>query len=475
MIKYIYTEDLIMKKLILLCIALLLCLSETPAVYANSAIQSWSGSASGGAVPADEDCPVIVTHEDLILHTGPLDENFVETSVKQASFEPFVEAIYTLKNPSDEEVTVRLAFPFGNIPQYFMGYGITSLNEDLYKIKVNGNDVNAALRYTYNPSAWNADPEESLSRLSDTYRTDPFYSPDLPVHEYQLTVSGLPEDGQDYRMEFTHDFSDGKSVLFMSINSIAFDGTVMTAGRSVKNGSSFTVYSAGEDIVKDLSFIFSDHAKETPAEGSVQVQFIESYSFADYAKNLTPKDLKISETDWYNSLVDMINSGYFGNYVLDSPMENRYLPALLMSWYDYTVVMKPGETVQNSVKAPLYPDIDQSYNPPVFTCNYLLTPAKTWKEFGDLTITVETGAILRTYDDKVFPFKETENGYVAELKELPSEDLSFELCAVKKPKRNSSYATIVAVFLGGFGLVFVILAVLVIKLVKKVIKKKSKR
>ena len=171
----------------------------------------------------------------------------------------------------------------------------------------------------------------------------------------------------------------------------------------------------------------------------------------------------------------MINSGYFGNYVLDSPMENRYLPALLMSWYDYTVVMKPGETVQNSVKAPLYPDIDQSYNPPVFTCNYLLTPAKTWKEFGDLTITVETGAILRTYDDKVFPFKETENGYVAELKELPSEDLSFELCAVKKPKRNSSYATIVAVFLGGFGLVFVILAVLVIKLVKKVIKKKSKR
>ena len=104
-----------------------------------------------------------------------------------------------------------------------------------------------------------------------------------------------------------------------------------------------------------------------------------------------------------------------------------------------------------------------------------MTPAKTWKEFGDLTITVETGAILRTYDDKVFPFKETENGYVAELKELPSEDLSFELCAVKKPKRNSSYATIVAVFLGGFGLVFVILAVLVIKLVKKVIKKKSKR
>ena len=76
-----------------------------------------------------------------------------------------------------------------------------------------------------------------------------------------------------------------------------------------------------------------------------------------------------------------------------------------MRWYEYTLTLEPGQTLTNTVIAPLYPAIDAGYTPSIYTYTYLLSPAKTWAQFGELKIVVNTpyymtennqGSFLRT-------------------------------------------------------------------------------
>ena len=187
-----------------------------------------------------------------------------------------------------------------------------------------------------------------------------------------------------------------------------------------------------------------------------------------------PEDAGILEHDWYNAVVANLNYssrgfsyGIIGEYAGD-------LSSTLMRWYEYEITLEPGQKIVNTVTAPIYPSINTNYEPDVFGYTYLLSPAKTWKSFGELEIVVNTPYFIS--NSSIDGFAKTETGYTVKLDGLPDGELTFDLAASEKPVRKvSPYQTV-------FTIVIVIICVVIALLVGGVVlavvlirKKKAKK
>ena len=110
----------------------------------------------------------------------------------------------------------------------------------------------------------------------------------------------------------------------------------------------------------------------------------------------------------------------------------------------------------------------------MFGYTYLLSPAKTWKSFGELEIVVNTPYFIS--NSSVDGFKKTETGYTVKLDGLPDGELTFDLATSEKPVRKvSPYQT---VFTIAIVIICVVIALLVGGVVLAVVlirKKKAKK
>ena len=111
-------------------------------------------------------------------------------------------------------------------------------------------------------------------------------------------------------------------------------------------------------------------------------------TFKDYALRGYDENSGILESDWYNAQVELLrlSSETWGNGLIQIE-EGDFS---LMRWYEYTLTLEPGQTLKNAVTAPLYPAIDAGYTPSLYAYTYLLSPAKTWAQFGELEVVVKT-------------------------------------------------------------------------------------
>ncbi|MCL0234343.1 hypothetical protein M2T38_26590, partial [Klebsiella pneumoniae] len=110
--------------------------------------------------------------------------------------------------------------------------------------------------------------------------------------------------------------------------------------------------------------------------------------FKDYALRGYDENSGILESDWYNAQVELLrlSSETWGNGLIQIE-EGDFS---LMRGYEYTRTLEPGQTLKNAVTAPLYPAIDAGYTPNLYAYTYLLSPAKTWAQFGELEVVVKT-------------------------------------------------------------------------------------
>ena len=103
---------------------------------------------------------------------------------------------------------------------------------------------------------------------------------------------------------------------------------------------------------------------------------ISEMTFKDYALRDYDETSGILESDWYNAQVELLrlSSETWGNGL--SQIEDGVFS--LMRWYEYTLTLAPGQTLKNTVTAPLYPAIDAGYTPSLCAYTCLLSPAKAW-------------------------------------------------------------------------------------------------
>ncbi len=105
-------------------LALLALTSLVLPVGANTAVWLWEGDETSGSMVAGEGCPVVVEIELLTFHipSFPMEDRDEGNKDYFAS----VTAEYSLYNPSEEEITMELIFPFGKRPSYYYEWELGS-------------------------------------------------------------------------------------------------------------------------------------------------------------------------------------------------------------------------------------------------------------------------------------------------------------------------------------------------------------
>ncbi len=428
---------------------------------ANSAQTWFEGVDAVGAMMVDKESPIIVEKELLTFDIQVLPKNYYQSAEERLEYNAKVTAEYTFYNPSAYTVTSKLLFPFGVEASYGDGYydegseGYVEADDtQKYDITVNGNVVEKKIRHTLSNEYDQFELEQDLALICDGYAADDFYFPELPVTRYAFKASGVdtskypaacvgfdvPKGVGDYRVYFPE--RNG----FRTLNG----GEELRMQAFVKGLSPYD----GIGEYKFEAYVFGTPFSDLPSwkfyeDGSVEdgeeidgnVTLIASteMTFEEFALSNYPnsQDKTVSKSDWYNALVAELKDGVkdWEFPIVDCYRHSKNFRRSLMRWYEYTITVAPNERIVNAVTAPLYPAINMRYSPSVYEYTYLLSPAKTWKSFGELEIAVNTPYYVTK--SNIGGLKKTEKGYSVLLDGLPEGELEFELSTSETPVKNT--------------------------------------
>ena len=406
---------------------------------ANSARRIWYGVDMTGTVVKGENCPIEVEDEQLTFDISEFPNSYYE---KKGDFLKY-----------NGKVTAKLVFPFGYYPEY----GSDEYDEEnqmckriddtaKFDIKINDKEIKKELRHSLYYSDYDFDIHKEMSFLIDGYIKDDFYSPELPVTKYVYEISEV--DKKLYNREVAGieiPPFDGKRKYYLeqSYGFTTNDKGNTRIGVGAENGEEIEFYVIGEPV-KDLpkwKFYESSSNESKEIKGEMQLKSTSKMTFKEFALTSYDKGGQILESDWYNIIVELYkqatveNSGAIFISVYDT---GERLKSLLR-WYEYEITLAPGEKITNTIEAPLYPTIDEEYDPDIYRYNYLLSPASTWAKFGNLNVDINTPLYL--IDNSQDGFTKTKTGYNFKSSGLPEGELRFSLSTVEKPERKSNIGT----------------------------------
>lgn len=453
--------------------------------FANSAQTYWHGVDSTGVIVFGENCPIEVTKELLTFDISEFPNNHHHETEENTPYTGKVTAEYTFYNPTDLTVTASLAFPFGAQADYYK-----EPDTEQYDITINGEAISKEIRYTYKPYGGQFDLSEDLSKLSDTYIRDAFYSPAMTVTKYTYIVGGVDKEGlidkEMYRasnVAFDWDGGDGKSKIYFPEQSgfhIQKDGDVRL-GKWADNGDVFSVYVIGQALSTPLVMkCYQDGGVEDKEEidGIVSLTNTEMMTLEDLALESWSQLTGIPKVDWYNAVIAAFNAGSIGNpsynciYLASGglDMSSGIFAHSYMRWYQYEITIEPHSSITNTVTAPIYPGINAKYDPPIYNYTYLLSPASTWANFGQLEIVINTPFYIT--ENTVDGFTKTDTGYTLKRNGLPEGELEFVLCSSENPVgRISPYLAVGRFIMGiigatGVGIIISIVVVAAVVIIK---------
>ena len=355
-------------------------------------------------------------------------------------------------------------FPFGYYPEY----GPEEYDEEnqVYKriddtakfdIKINDKEIKKNLRHSLYYSDFDFDIHKEMSFLIDGYIKDDFYSPELPVTKYVYEISEV--DKKLYNREVARieiPAFDGKRRYYLeqSYGFTTNDKGNTRMDINAENGKEIELYVMGEPV-KDLpkwKFYESSSNESKEIKGEIKLKSTSKMTFKEFALTSYDKGGQILESDWYNIIVELYkqatveNSGAIFISVYDT---GERLKSLLR-WYEYEITLAPGEKITNTIEAPMYPTIDEEYDPDIYRYNYLLSPASTWAKFGNLNVDINTPFYL--IDNSQDGFTKTKTGYNFKSSGLPEGELRFSLSTVEKSERKSNIGTFYILGMLMFGL-----------------------
>lgn len=441
---------------------------------ANSAQTQWEGVDSADAIVRDGGSPIIVEKELLTFDIQEFPDNHYFDLDTYLAYSGKVTAEYTFFNPADYAVTATLLFPFGCEPMYATNeyYG---KDTEKYDILIDGQPVEKVMRYTLSSGFDQFELETDLALLHDDYVTDSFYTLDLPVTKYVFMPSGVDTEtygAADAGFDMVRDDPE-RRIYFVDQNGLhTQDDGDLRVHSGVENGEAITVYVIGQDYAEVPQWKFyQDGGVEDGEEidGTMTLESREELSFRDLALSKWSADSGVSEIDWYNAIVAMLtgSSDSTGSNLHLWDFGSLDLSRYLMRWYEYEISVGPGERIVNTVTAPIYPDIDSRYEPPIFEYTYLLSPAQTWAEFGNLDIIVNTPYYMTVSGPEGFQYNNP--GYELHLTGLPGGELTFTLCAEAEPKAPSAmgYVYPQVILIGAVVLVAVVVVIIFARAAKK--------
>ena len=358
-----------------------ICFAGSPVLAeANTVPPYWEGADASGAIVKGDDCPVIVENQTIHLHITSLPR---DGKVDSSSYTSEAVTEYTFFNPTQEDVDMSLLLPFGVFPSYMS----ESAEDKVSAVTVDGEPAECAVRYSFSSGAFQA--EKDISRVLDEKKADAFYREDLPVYEYRIVLSPY-DTTEDGYLKIKLCFNPKKTRVLFPLEGtrlciVGGDFYAYTPLRNTRNQSA-VFFAAGEALTEVVPQLNDDNENSV----AVSAPLIRSMTFSEFALSKWSEESGVSETDWYNAVVDMLNekSGYSGSvdsFTLTFPR--------LMRWYEYEMKIPAESRVVSQVKAPLYPTVEGSKNPR-YEYSYLLSPAAKWADFKNIEIRIDTPYFL---------------------------------------------------------------------------------
>ena len=421
----------------LLIFALCILFALTPMVSANSGPTSWRGTTVAGLTVTGEDCPIVVDHEKLTFDLLHVPQEYYAEEKDFEEYDGSVTAEYTFRNPTDTDVTVKLLFPFGIRPDYApAGWSMPRKSA----VTADGEPVETVLRHSLSRGSDFVMVEDSALLLDD-FMEHPFYSPDMTVTKYLYRPEGV--DWEEYAsvramLRLESDPAKTKYILDPA-NSFSVKDDHAVAGSSLRDGDVAELYIIG--AVPDSLPVWSVTKAGEPIEGTMELVSSETMSLEAYIRTTCTEHYDVSQIDVYNAFVHLMDQVEAAHGYLSVGFRME-----LMQWYEYELTIPAGETLVNTVTAPMYPDINSAWNPSIYTYKYLLSPAKGWADFGSLDIFIRSRYILR--ECNLGGFEDTGYGYELHLDSLPQTELEFVLCSSAHPERPGTHGMKTLLFYG---------------------------
>lgn len=447
-----------MKKLsAALCALLVLTAAASLSISANSAQTWWEGVNSTGAIVTDGECPIVVENELLTFDVDSFPQSYYHTAEEYLSYTGKVTAQYSFYNPADYTVTARLLFPFGAEPTYAHYDGETDADAIRYSVKVNGEDIPTTLRHSLTDRWRQFELSRDLSLLHDGFMEDDFYYPDMPVTAYLFKVSEV--DSQKYPAACAAfdvkatDYPNSRLYLVDQRGAHSQNNDTMRISVHAENDAKLVLYVIGEPLESLPQWKIYKNGGVSSREsidGTVTYYDTETTTLRQFAAEGRFEDHSaVSETDWYNAKIALLKDSEttsFGSmlYVWHANLNSP----TLMRWYEYEITLAPSERIVNTVTAPIYPAIDANLEPSLYTYTYLLSPAKTWADFGELSIVINTPYYLLSNEAREeavnaanVELVKTDSGYALTLDGLPEGELVFALSSSPQPTRPPAKLT----------------------------------
>lgn len=427
-----------MKRAISLVIASILILLTVQPVCANSMPDIWYGEKGNMTMPMEEDCPIEVKQEILTFDVQEFPKEEYATSDEFLEYDGKVTAEYTFYNPTDSKITARLAFPFGGYPLIGENPETGEYTDDTkkYDICVNGEKVETNLRYTFSGYS-DFEPFTDKQKLNNEFKTDRFYYPEMPVTKYTYDIGKTEVPWIDLDVRAIMKFDPERTKIFTVMGQYAWDNEDGTYELAVFDSyqvddnagkKTVSIYVIGDALKDEIEWQFYNMEEEVMVEGATafvkkEIVTLEELVFMEF-----DEDSGITKEDWYNAYIEFLKEGEWdkGSTGWGEFGDEMSLLELLMRWYEYEITLEPGETIVNTVTAPIYPTIDlDSRNAANYEYMYLLSPAKLWSDFGSLEIRINTPYYIVSKNKK--EFEKTDSGYVLKREGLPDEELTFSL------------------------------------------------
>ncbi len=404
-------------------------------VFANSGHRYEYGVSGAGIVTPNESSVLAVESEKLTFNIP----DFPKYGSSLSDYQSTVTAEYHFVNTSESTVVTSMAFPLGVNPKY---YGDSREPE----IKVNGEAVTVLTRHTSGNYRYFAD---SVKGIYDDYYSDDFYTPDMTVTHYKMTIE-IPSEW--YML--IGDVKCGDGARF-----ITWLGTENEIDKYLDKGTNvLDFYVVGDTADFNCDWHFEKYKRRLFSGGKYvktdatfpMRETIETTTLKDLILSYRPQESAVSEMDWYNGYVSGFGKRkYISECDLASHGDSNFL-----AWYTYDVEVEPNGRFTNTVTAPLLPRLDRGYSPAVYGYEYYLSPAESWQSFGKLEIEINTEYYLTASSKSL---KNIGGGYVAEFESLPQGELKFSLCSKPEPKYTADKLSVT-----GFIVLLVILLILLV-------------
>lgn len=430
------------------CTALFTGLGCLLPVQANSGVPYWEGSDGSQIIFGEDNCPIVVKKENLVFDLQEFPEELYSRDTEAfLNLESTMTASYELYNPTDYAITARLCFPIGQFPDYGAEYmresdghqRITVDDLERGSVLVDGKAIETTIRHTLPGN-------DSLNVPAAGYAEDDFYTPDLKVTAYTWKVADEIEGLEDETVQFgTGFFEEGNRKYFFTQEPVFTDYIDNNGYVSVPcfPGQELYLYVLGDPLSQDPVWA-EETDDEDPSAGLVESEFIrlvskDEITLASLADRMQKPYSAVSETDWFNVFSGCLKNNVEGNSNILQPWDEYgfEVEASLERWYEYEITLDPGQTITNTVSAPVYPTVNTDQSPMTYDYLYYLSPAKDWAGLESLDIEIRTPSYLIT--DNINGFEKTEDGYALHLDGLPDQELSFTLSASANPTQRHSY------------------------------------